>query len=360
MRYYLSPPHQSGKELQYVQEALQSNYIAPLGPHVDRFEKAVSGYTQIKGALALCSATAGLHLALRVLGVDEGDKVAVSDFTFVASLNPILYQKAKPLLIDCDTSWQMDPNILEESLKKERPKAVIVTHIYGQSADLASIRWLCDKYGAYLIEDAAESLGAKFEGRHTGTFGIFGIYSFNGNKLLTTGGGGVLVSNDETLLQKARFLSTQAKEPEYPWYEHTTYGYNYRLSNISAAIGLAQMEVVDERIEKKRQIFEWYKEDLKDYAAFMPELPRSFGNRWLTTALFDPDPLTIFKNLQNKGIESRFLWKPMHMQPLCKDIPFYGRGVGERLFAKGLCLPSGTRMEREDVAIVSEEIKKCL
>ncbi|MRI59253.1 MAG: aminotransferase DegT [Epsilonproteobacteria bacterium] len=359
MRYYLSPPHQSGRELIYLQEALESNYIAPLGPFVDRFEKEIKTYVG-SNALALCSATAGLHLALRVLGIEESDKVAVSDFTFVASLNPILYQKATPVLIDCDETWQIDPNALEEALQKERPKAVIVTHIYGQSAKIDTIKELCDHYGSYLIEDAAEALGSKFLDRHTGTFGTFGVYSFNGNKLLTTGGGGVLVSSDEELLERARVLSAQAKDPKYPWYEHATYGYNYRLSNILAAIGVAQMEVIEERIAKKRQIFEWYQEELQEYATFMPQIPQSHGNRWLTTAIFDIDPLKIYHKLQTLGIETRPLWKPMHLQPLCKGLRWYGQGIGQELFARGLCLPSGTQMEQEDVAIVAKEIKRCL
>ena len=357
MKIYLSPPHPSGKEFAYIQEAFASGYIAPVGPFVDRFEEAVRSFTGAPHALALCNATAGLHLALRTLGIDEGDKVAVSSFTFIASLAPILYQKATPLLIDCDASWQMDPEALERALKKERPKAVIVTHLYGQSADMAAIATLCDRYGAHLIEDAAESLGATFGSKQTGTFGIFGVYSFNGNKILSTSGGGMLVGRDAKLMQKAKFLSQQAKEPGVPWYEHTTYGYNYRLSNILAAIGVAQMEVLDERIAKKRQIFRWYQEELPDIT-FMPQLPGSRGNRWLTTALFPSDPLAIYEALKKEGIESRPLWKPMHLQPLCEGAPFYGTGVSERLFDRGLCLPSGTQLGREEVAMICEIIRK--
>ncbi len=358
MKIYLSPPHMSGKELAYIEEAFASNYIAPVGEFLDRFEEAVCSYTGSSHALALCNATAGLHLALRVLGIGENDKVAVSSFTFIASLSPILYQKATPILIDCDSSWQMDPEILEEALKKERPKAVILTHLYGQSADVESITALCQKYGAHLIEDAAESLGATYKGQHTGTFGIFGVYSFNGNKILTTGGGGILVGSDSQLMQQARFLAHQAKESGFAWYEHTTYGYNYRLSNILAAIGVAQMEMLNERIAKKRQIFRWYEEFLHGLATFMPELPHSFGNRWLTTALFAIDPLKIYEHLRARGIESRPLWKPMQLQPLCKEFPFYGKGVSEDLFTKGLCLPSGTQLTKEDVQKICETIKE--
>ncbi len=357
MRLYLSPPHMSGKELEFVKEAFDSNFIAPAGPFLKRFEEEVSSLVEAEDALALYSATAGLHLALRVLGIDEGDKVAVSDFTFVASVAPILYQKAEPLLIGCDESWQMDPEALESALKKERPKAVILTHIYGQSADVGAIAELCERYGVFLIEDAAESLGATYQGRYTGTFGQLGVYSFNGNKLLTTGGGGVLVG-ERKLVEEARKLSTQAKEPEFPWYEHLTYGYNYRLSNVLAAIGVAQMDVLDERIEKKRQIFEWYKQRLK--AEFMPELPGSRGNRWLTTALFDRDPLLIYEALKKEKIESRPLWKPMHRQPFCIDFSYFGQNIGDRLFERGLCLPSGTAMERKDVDMVCEVIESCL
>ena len=358
MRIYLSPPHMSGKELEYIKEAFKSNYIAPLGPFVEKFEEAIKAYTKAPYALALCSATSGIHLALRTLGIKEGDKVAVSSFTFIASLSPILYQKATPVLIDANNSWQMDPNALEDALKKEHIKAVIVTHLYGQSAPIKEIAELCQKYKAHLIEDAAESLGAVYEKRHTGTFGIFGVYSFNGNKILTTSGGGVLVGEDEKLMNEARKLSTQAKEEGFAWYEHTTYGYNYRLSNILAAIGVAQVEVLDERIAKKRAIFSWYQEELQDIATFMPQLPNSQGNRWLTTALFASDPLKIYEALKNRGIESRPLWKPMHLQPLCKDFAFYGKGVSEKLFAKGLCLPSGTQLNRQDIQEICHIIKE--
>ena len=360
MRIYLSPPHMSGKELKYIKEAFKSNYIAPLGPFVEKFEEAIKAYTKASHALALSSATSGIHLALRTLGIKEGDKVAVSSFTFIASLSPILYQKATPVLIDANESWQMDPNALEDALKKEHIKAVIVTHLYGQSAPIKEIAELCQKYKAHLIEDAAESLGAVYEKKHTGTYGIFGVYSFNGNKILTTSGGGVLVGEDKKLMNEARKLSTQAKEEGFAWYEHTTYGYNYRLSNILAAIGVAQMEVLDERIAKKRAIFSWYQEELQDIATFMPQLPNSQGNRWLTTALFASDPLKIYEALKNRGIESRPLWKPMHLQPLCKDFAFYGKGVSEKLFAKGLCLPSGTQLQRKDVETICNNIRKQL
>ena len=358
MRIYLSPPHMSGKELKYIQEAFESNFIAPIGSFIDRFEESIKAFTKAPHALALCNATAGLHLALRVLGIGEGDKVLVSNFTFIASLAPILYQKATPILIDCDESWQMDLDLLEEAIKKERPRALILTHLYGGMANMQEIVALVKKYGIHLIEDAAESLGSTFDNKQSGTFGDFGVYSFNGNKLLTTGGGGILVGKDEKLMQEAKKLSSQAKEPGFAWYEHKTYGYNYRLSNILAAIGVAQMEVIQERIAKKRQIFRWYKEELQDLGSFMPEVSNVHSNRWLTTITFyDKDPLKVYEALKNERIESRPLWKPMHMQPAFKDLTLYSEGKSEELFAKGLCLPSGTQLTKEEVQKICQIIK---
>ncbi len=348
----------SGKELEYIQEVFESNYIAPTGAFLDRFEESIKTFTKAPHALALCNATAGLHLALRVLGIGDGDKVLVSNFTFIASLAPVLYQKATPILIDCDSSWQMDLELLEEAIKKERPRAIILTHLYGGMANMQEVVALAKKYGVHLIEDAAESLGSTFDGQHSGTFGDFGVYSFNGNKLLTTGGGGVLVGKDEKLMQEARKLSAQAKEPGYPWYEHETYGYNYRLSNVLAAIGVAQMEVIQDRIAKKHQIFAWYQEELQEFGTFMPELPKVHSNRWLTTITFyDKDPLEVYEALKKERIESRPLWKPMHMQPAFKDFTLYSKGKSEELFAKGLCLPSGTQLTKEEVKEICQIIK---
>ncbi|MRJ02027.1 MAG: aminotransferase class V-fold PLP-dependent enzyme [Epsilonproteobacteria bacterium] len=357
MKIFLSPPHMTGRELEYIEEVFRSNYIAPVGEYLERFEDAVRTYTGTSHALALCNGTAGIHLALRLLGVEEGDRVGVSNFTFVASLSPILYQRAEPILIDCDESWQIDLNLVEESFKKERPKVLIVTHLYGGIAQMEELSSLCDRYGVELVEDGAEALGTLYRGRHSGTFGAFGIYSFNGNKLLTTGGGGILVGRDERLMARARLLASQAKEPHYPWYEHRTYGYNYRLSNVLAAIGVAQMEVVEERVAKKREIFGWYREKLGEIADFMPELPGSRINRWLTTLIFkELDPLQVYERLKEKGIESRPLWKPMSLQPAFRDLRCYSRGVSRRLFEKGLCLPSGTQLEREEVEWVCHSI----
>jgi len=355
---HLSPPHMSGKELEYIKKAFESNYIAPVGEFIDKFEEMVKNYTGTKYALAVVNATSALHLALRVLGIKAGDKVAVSTFTFIGGVSPILYQNAEPIFIDSDEYWQMDVNLLEDALKKERPKAVIVAHLYGQIGRIEDIACLCKKYGVFLIEDAAEALGAKYKNQFAGTFGDIGVYSFNGNKLLTTSAGGVMVSNNEEWIKKAKFLSTQAKE-DFPWYEHETYGYNYRMSNILAAIGVGQMEVVEERIKRKREIFNLYKKELSDIAEFMPEINNSRGNRWLTTLLFNQkEPLKVMEYLFERKIESRPLWKPMHLQPLFRNAKSYINGKSEEFFKKGLCLPSGTAMSDEEVIKIANLIKE--
>lgn len=364
-RLFLSPPHMSGCEQLYIAEAFESNYIAPLGPMVERFEQSIRDLTLTPNALALSSATAALHLALRVLGVGAGDVVLASSFTFIGSIAPILYQNATPIFIDSDTkSWNIDPSLLEKAIaaSPKKPKALILTHLYGQCADLDKIISICNAHSIALIEDAAESLGATYDGKHTGTFGTFGVYSFNGNKILTTSGGGMLVSPHKELIDKARFYSTQARD-DAPHYEHTDYGYNYRMSNILAAIGVAQMEVLAERITARRQIFAWYLEELKDISeiTFMPELSKTCGNRWLTTLTFEhSDPNTIRIALETENIESRPLWKPMHLQPLFKDTPSFQNGTSQNFFEKGLCLPSGTQMSQEDVLRVCMILKKAL
>jgi UDP-N-acetylbacillosamine transaminase len=353
----------SGKEQEYIAQAFESNYIAPLGPFVERFEQSVCSYVGIENALAVTSGTAAIHLALRVLGIGQGDDVLASSFTFIGSINAILYQNANPIFIDSDEmSWNLSPELLNKYLLecKKLPKALIMTHLYGMSADIQKIATICKTHGVFLIEDAAESLGATFDGKHTGTFGDFGIYSFNGNKILTTSGGGILVSKNREWIEKAKFYSTQAKEP-FIHYEHKEYGYNYRMSNILAAIGVAQMEVIEERVVKKREIFEWYEEFLGDIEeiCYMPELENSRGNRWLTALTFTKsDHSKIMQALEKANIESRPLWKPMHMQPLFQNSDTLVDGTCERLFQTGLCLPSGTQMSQEDVARVSELVKK--
>lgn len=362
-RLFLSPPHMSGHEQKHIASVFESNYIAPLGPMVERFEHAICDYTFAPHALALSSATAALHLALRVLGVGEGDIVLTSSFTFIGSVSPILYQNAIPYFIDSDTkSWNLDPQLLVQAIKNapQKPKALIVTHLYGQCADLEAIVALCKEHNIYLIEDAAESLGATYKDRQSGTFGDFGVYSFNGNKILTTSGGGMLVSPHKELIDKARFYATQARD-DAAHYEHTDYGYNYRMSNVLAAIGVAQMEVLDERIAKKRQIFEWYKQELGgvDEITFMPELTNTIGNRWLTTIVFSKSsPDAIRLALEKENIESRPLWKPMHLQPLFTTALCLTNGTSQKLFERGLCLPSGTQMNHEDIFRVTTLIKK--
>jgi UDP-N-acetylbacillosamine transaminase len=364
-RIFLSPPHMSGKEQEYIAEVFKSNYIAPLGPFVDRFEESIKEYTSTASALATVTATAAIHLALRVLGIRDNDIVLASSFTFIGSVSAILYQNAIPVFIDSDEkSWNIDVDLLKKAIETapKKPKALILTHLYGQCADIEKITALCKSENIYLIEDAAESLGATYNNRQSGTFGDFGVYSFNGNKLLSTSGGGMLISQNEEWIKKAFFYATQAKEAT-PYYEHIEFGYNYRMSNVLAAIGVAQMEVVDERVEQARQIFSWYKELLEniDEITFMPELPNSKGNRWLTTlTLQKSNPLDVMNHLSAHSIESRHLWKPMHLQPLFKDNLHVINGVSEDLFKRGLCLPSGTDMSFLDVQRVSLLVREAL
>lgn len=357
----------SGQEMDYIQRAFDENYITSLGSNVTEFEETIRGITTAPHALALINATSALHLALRILGVGPGDEVFASTFTFIGSVSPILYQNASPFFIDSDAkSWNMDPTLLESELRERKetdrplPKALILTHLYGQMADIDAIADICARYDVPLIEDAAESLGATFNGRHSGTFGRFGAYSFNGNKILTTSGGGILVGRNEDEIDRARFLSTQAKD-DFPHYEHTTYGYNYRMSNILAGVGIAQLRVLEERIAKKREIFAYYEEALGHIPdiTFMPEIENSRGNRWLTTVTFcDYDRREAVRlALAEANIESRPLWKPMHMQPVFDGCGHRTTGLSETLFNNGLCLPSGTAMDHEDLARIVAIIK---
>ena len=352
----------SGNELKYIEKVFKSNYIAPLGEYVNKFEDSIKSYTGSENALAVTSGTAAIHLALRVLGIGEDDDVLVSTFTFIGSVNAVLYQGANPVFLDSDKeSWNISPILLNKYLCEceKKPKALILTHLYGMSADVEKIADICNLHGIYLIEDAAESLGATFRGKRTGTFGDFGIYSFNGNKILTTSGGGMLVSNNKEWIEKAKFYSTQAKEP-FIYYEHNEYGYNYRMSNVLAAIGVAQMEVIEDRVTKKREIFEWYKEFLGDIGEvnFMPELENSRGNRWLTALTFEKTDFNKIMNaLENINVESRPLWKPMHKQPLFREAKSFMDGTSEDLYNKGLCLASSTTMTRDDVKMICDVIK---
>ncbi|OES44975.1 aminotransferase class I/II-fold pyridoxal phosphate-dependent enzyme [Domibacillus iocasae] len=373
-RIFLSPPHMSGKEQWYVNEAFRTNWVAPLGPNVDQFEQEMAKYSGTKGALATNSGTAAIHLALMQLGVGRGDIVFCSTLTFVASANPIVYQEAEPVFIDSDEdSWNMSPQALERAFieaKKENrlPKAVLIVHLYGQNAKMDELSALCSHYGVPIIEDAAESLGTEYKGKKSGSFGEFGIYSFNGNKIITTSGGGMLISNEIEKLDKARNIASQAREP-VPYYQHETTGYNYRMSNVLAGIGLAQLAVLDERVEAKRALFVRYKESLEclDGINFMPEVEGGKSNRWLTTLTIDEAVTGINISeliiaLEKENIEARHVWKPLHAQPLFKGCQYVahceGDSVSERLFERGLCLPSGTGMavdEQDRVIAVIEQ-----
>ena len=360
-RIFLSPPHMSGKEQEYINEVFKSNYIAPLGEYVNKFEASVSNYAGAPDALALNSGTSAIHLALRVLGIGAGDVVLASTFTFMASVSPILYQGATPVFVDSDESWNLSPELLKKAIANspKKPKALVVTHLYGQAAKMKEICEICEQENIAVVEDAAEALGGFLNGKALGTFGRLGAYSFNGNKIITTSGGGMLVG-ERDLVEKARFYSTQAREP-FLHYEHKDYGYNYRLSNVLGAIGTAQMEVLEQRVIKKREIFEKYKKELPELE-FMPEIANSRGNRWLTTALFKEKGahLRVIDALAKENIESRPLWKPMHMQPVFEGALAFTDGTSEEMFARGICLPSGTAMRDEEFARVVKIVKENL
>ncbi|WP_281167949.1 aminotransferase class I/II-fold pyridoxal phosphate-dependent enzyme [Paenibacillus assamensis] len=375
-RIYLSPPHMSGEELAKIAEAFASNWIAPLGPMVEQFERQISELVGIEGTVALCSGTAAIHLALELAGVQEGDIVFCSSLTFVASVNPIRYLGAEPVFIDSEpTTWNMSPRALERALYEanmlgQLPKAVIVVHLYGQCADMDAIMKICRQYGICVIEDAAEALGATYKGQMAGTIGDYGIYSFNGNKLITTSAGGALVSNYSDKLEYARYLSAQAKLPAYH-YEHSQVGYNYRLSNILAAIGCSQLNVIDERIALRRAVFERYQQALGDRPgiSFMPDPLWGSSTRWLTTLTLDPhlieaSPLDVVQELEVMNIESRRVWKPMHAQPLFAGCRYYrheeNESVSDMLFERGICLPSGSSLAIDDQNRVIDGVQSAL
>jgi dTDP-4-amino-4,6-dideoxygalactose transaminase len=360
-RLYLSPPHLSGREAAFVNEAFASNWIAPLGPQVDAFEQEFSALHDGRPALGLCSGTAALHLALIAIGVQPGDDVFVSTLTFAGSVFPISYVGARPVFIDSErTSWNMDAGLLTEALEQRArrgvlPKAVIVVHLYGQSADMGPIEAACDRFGVPLIEDAAEALGGRYHGRPLGTFGRAAIFSFNGNKIVTTSGGGMLISADRELLAHARKLATQARDP-FVHYEHSEIGYNYRMSNLLAGVGRGQLATLADRVLARRRIFDRYVADLGDVpgCAFMPEAPWAFHTRWLTCLTVDEEAFgatrdEIITALEATNIESRPLWKPMHLQPVFAGSEHIGGRVAESLFRQGLCLPSGGQMTDADV-----------
>jgi dTDP-4-amino-4,6-dideoxygalactose transaminase len=355
-RIYLSPPHLGSAELRLVQEAFASNWIAPLGPHVDAFEREFALAVGAPHAAALSSGTAALHLALRRLGVGPGDEVFCSTLTFVASANPIVYEGASPVFIDCDrASWNMDPALLAEELDRAEscgrlPRAVVLVHLYGQSADIDPILAACDRHSVPLVEDAAEALGAGYKGRSPGTRGRFGVFSFNGNKIITTSGGGMVVSPDPEEIERIRFLASQARDPA-PHYEHSTVGFNYRMSNVLAAIGRGQLQVLTDRVAARRRTFAFYAAALRHVAglSFMPEASYGQASRWLTVIQIDPrefgaTPEDVRLNLERAKIESRPVWKPMHVQPLFAQSRTVGGAVAEDLFRHGLCLPSGSAL----------------
>ncbi|WP_338705409.1 DegT/DnrJ/EryC1/StrS family aminotransferase [Priestia aryabhattai] len=375
-KIYLSPPHMSGDEKRYIDEAFETNWIAPLGPNVDAFEKELASYVGVSEAVAVSSGTAAIHLALSLLEVTKGDIVFCSTLTFVASANPIIYQGAEPVFIDSEPeTWNMSPEALKKALQDafiqgKLPKAVIVVNLYGQSAKMDQILSLCNQYNVPVIEDAAESLGSTYKGKASGSFGKFGVYSFNGNKIITTSGGGMLVSNDIDELQKARFLATQARDSA-PHYQHSQLGYNYRMSNILAGVGRAQLQVLEKRVETRRKIFERYYQELSSLSgiAFMPELSNTKTNRWLTVLTVNEkeagtSAAELVQAFTEQNIEARPVWKPLHMQPLFKGARYYSheenKDVAHQLFKTGICLPSGSSMTENEQNKVIKCLKKGL
>ncbi|WP_348921979.1 DegT/DnrJ/EryC1/StrS family aminotransferase [Enterococcus rotai] len=365
-RILLSSPHMSeeGYEKEFINEAFDTNWIAPLGENVDRFEQELTEYVDIKYAAALSSGTAAIHLALKAANVGEGDIVICQSLTFSATANPIIYQGAIPVFVDSDyETWNMNPEALEEALKKyPEAKAVIVVHLYGLSAQLDEITSICNRYNVVLIEDAAESLGTTYKGQATGTFGKYGIYSFNGNKIITTSSGGMLVSNDEKRIEKVKFWATQSRD-KFRHYQHSELGFNYRMSNVLAGIGRGQLKILDDRIQKKRYINSFYKKELSEFSeiSFMPENNWSNPNFWLSViTLKTLSSNYLMDELEKQEIETRPIWKPMHLQPFFKDYDYIGGKVSEKLFTKGVCLPSDTKMTDEDLFRVVREIKRVM
>lgn len=369
----LSTPHLGDDEMTFVEEAIRTNWIAPLGPNVDAFEKEIAAYVGVKHAAAMSSGTAALHVALRLLDVGSGDLVFCSTLTFVASANPILYQGATPVFIDSDRdTWNMSAKALKRAMDEAAgrgrlPKAVIVVNLYGQSADYDAISEVCGEYAVPIVEDAAESLGATYNGRRSGSCGVLGVFSFNGNKIITTSGGGMLVSDDENLIKRARHLSTQAREAA-PYYEHIEVGYNYRMSNILAGIGRGQLKVLEERVAARRAIFDYYCQQLADVLAieWMPSAPFGRTTHWLSACTISREfsPAGICSGLAQRRIEARRVWKPMHMQPLFADAEYFpheeDEDVARDLFERGLCLPSGSNLDKDDLDRVVEGLRTLL
>ncbi|ADU64157.1 MAG: DegT/DnrJ/EryC1/StrS family aminotransferase [Pseudodesulfovibrio sp.] len=367
-RIYLSPPHMGGSELGFVHQAFESNFIAPLGPQLAEFEAGCSRLTGHAHCVAVSSGTAAIHLGLRLLGVGPGDVVVASTLTFIGSISPATFLGADLHFVDCDAAtWTMDPALLADAVaairaQGRRVAAVVPTDLYGQCADYDALLAVCDPLDVPLFVDAAESVGATYKGRHAGCRGVASAYSFNGNKIITTGGGGLLSSDDKAFITEARRLSQQARDPA-PHYEHTTIGYNYRMSNVAAAIGLGQLAMLETFVARRRGIFDWYREALSHLpgVSFMPEAAYGQGNRWLTVMLLDEAafgaaPEDVRLALEAENIESRPVWKPMHLQPVFRDVPCTGGQVSEDLFLRGLCLPSGTALTEADLTRVARVI----
>ena len=367
-RIFLSPPHMGTSERELLLDAFDSNWIAPLGPHVDAFEREVAELAGMGHAAAVSSGTAGLHLALVVLGVEPADRVYVSDLTFAATANAVTYAGAEPVFIDSESdSWNVDADLVAEALRRDAdrnrlPRALVAVDLYGQCADYAKLRAVCSEYGVPIVEDAAEALGAFQRGRPAGSFGDLGVFSFNGNKIITTSGGGMLVGDDAKRIERARFLSTQARDPA-PHYEHSVVGYNYRLSNLLAAVGRGQLRTLGSKVERRREIFERYSHVLGHLPgwSFMPEPLENRATRWLTVCLVDPtlagvSRTDVIRRLAASDIEARPVWKPMHLQPVFEHAEYVGRGVSDSLFAHGLCLPSGSSLSPDDQKRVIETV----
>lgn len=374
-RIWLSLAHMGGHEQKFIQEAFDTNWVVPMGPNVDAFEKELANYLDSDVSVAALSAgTASLHLALIILGVQNGDEVLCQSFTFSASANPIVYQGATPIFIDSEKdTWNMSPEHLERAIKErlskgKKPKAIIPVHLYGMPANMQEIQDISTKYEIPIIEDAAEALGSKYKNQHCGVLGEMAILSFNGNKIITTSGGGALVAHNEEYIKKARFLATQARDTA-PHYQHTQIGYNYRMSNVVAGIGRGQMMVLPDRIEQRRANNQFYRQQLEGIEGISFQTEPSFdyySNYWLTSILVDPQKTNgktredLYLVLNELNIETRPLWKPMHMQPIFKDCPFYGDGTSELLFRDGLCLPSGTSLTMDNLQKVADSIKSTL
>jgi dTDP-4-amino-4,6-dideoxygalactose transaminase len=365
-RIYLSPPHMTGEEMKYIEEAITSNWVAPVGPHLDAFEKELATVLRVDDTVLLNSGTSAIHLGLLSLGVKSGDEVICPTLTFCAAVNPVIYCGATPVFVDAEEeTWNMDPALLEEAITsrihktKKKPRAIIVVHLYGMPAKMTQIMRIANQYEIPVLEDAAEALGSLYKGMPAGTIGDVGIISFNGNKIITTSGGGALLSNNKELLRRVRYLREQAKEP-LPYYEHKEIGYNYRLSNVSAAIGRAQLKDLAKRVEKRREIFNWYASKLgkKSGVSFQKEPDGHYSNRWLTVLLIEDNKKVTNESIralmENANIECRLAWKPMHLQPVFKDCIVFGGKISASIFSRGLCLPSGTLLSIEDLERIAK------